>query len=71
MDDRYEAITDKLRSIEEEIRDLTYDQLRTVAASPDSDDAVTAKAEEKRLLQARRAVAKAINALSPQMSYDE
>lgn len=71
MDDLYEAITDKLRGIEEEIRDLAYDQLRTVAASPDSDDAIAAKAEEKRLLQARRAIAKAINALSPQVSYDE
>ena len=71
MDDRYESITEKLRGIEEELRDLAYDQLRAVASSPDSDEGIAAKAEEKRLLQARRAVAKAINALSPQMSYEE
>ena len=64
MRDRYEAIAERLSSIEEELRDLAYDQLREAAADPDSDAGAAAKAEEKRLLQARRAVAKAIQALS-------
>jgi hypothetical protein len=64
MRDRYEAITERLSSIEEELRDLAYDQLREAATDPDSDAGAAAKAEEKRLLQARRAVAKAIQALS-------
>jgi hypothetical protein len=56
----YEALVDRLRSIEEELRDLAYDRLRQAV---DGDDA--AKAEEKRLLQARRAIERAINALTP------
>ena len=47
------------------VRDLAYDRLREVARAPDSDDGVAAAREEKRLLQARRAVAKAIRALAP------
>ena len=37
MRDRYEAIAERLSSIEEELRDLAYDQLREAAADPDSD----------------------------------
>ena len=51
-------ITDRLRSIEEELRDLAYDRLRE-AAGGDSD----ARADEKRVLQARRAIERAIRAL--------
>jgi hypothetical protein len=64
MNDRYEAIAERLASIEEELRDLAYDQLREAAADPESDAGEAAKREEKRLLQARRAIAKAIQALS-------
>ena len=61
----YEAITERLAAIEEELRDLAYERLADAARSPDSDEAVAAAAEEKRLLQARRAIAKAIGALTP------
>jgi hypothetical protein len=64
MNDRYETIAEKLAAIEEELRDLAYDRLREVARSPDSEESAAAAAEEKRLLQARRAIAKAITALS-------
>jgi hypothetical protein len=59
----YEGIAERLAAIEEELRDLAYERLREVASDPDSDDGLTAAREEKRLLQARRAIAKAINAL--------
>ncbi len=64
MDDRYESITDRLAAIEQELRDLGYERLTEAARSPDSDESEDAQAEEKRVLQARRAIAKAINALS-------
>jgi hypothetical protein len=54
-----ELIVERLRSIEEELRDLAYDRLRT--ATEEGDDA--ALADEKRILQARRAVERAIVAL--------
>ena len=57
-------IVEALRSIEEQLRDLAYDRLR--AANEDGGDAAAAAlAEEKRVLQARRAVERAINALAP------
>jgi hypothetical protein len=65
MNDRYEAIADRLTAIEEELRDLAYERLREVARSPDDDAGIKAAVEEKRLLQARRAIAKAIKALAP------
>jgi phage terminase large subunit-like protein len=65
MNDRYEHITERLVAIEEELRDLAYENLREVARSPDSDDGIVAAKQEKRLLQARRAIAKAIGALAP------
>jgi hypothetical protein len=68
-DDRYEGITQRLAAIEEELRDLAYDRLRERARDPDSATGKAANAEEKRLEQARRAIAKAIGALSPR-SYD-
>ena len=51
-------IVTELRSVEERLRDLAYDRLRE-AASGDAE----AAADEKKLLQARRAVERAINAL--------
>ena len=56
----FEALTDRLRSIEEELRDLAYDRLRDAAAGDEA-----AKGEERRLGQARRAVERAIRALAP------
>jgi hypothetical protein len=59
----YERLAERLAAIEEELRDLAYERLRDAAADPDSDEGVAAKREEKQLLQARRAIAKAISAL--------
>ena len=70
MTDRYEAIAEKLAAIEEELRDLAYERLAEVARAPESDEAIAAAAEEKLLLQARRAIAKAIAALSPSETAD-
>jgi len=53
-----EDLVAELRRIEERLRDLAYDRLRE-AASGDAD----AAADEKKVLQARRAVEKAIRAL--------
>jgi hypothetical protein len=71
MSDRYESIAERLAAIEEELRDLAYERLREVARSPDDDAGIKAAAEEKRLLQARRAVAKAIRSLAPSGSDEE
>jgi hypothetical protein len=71
MSDRYESIAQRLAAIEEELRDLAYERLREVARSPDDDAGIKAAAEEKRLLQARRAVAKAIRSLAPSGSDEE
>jgi hypothetical protein len=64
-DERYESITERLAAIEEELRDLAYDRLRDRARDPDGEAGKAANKEEKRLEQARRAIAKAMQALSP------
>jgi hypothetical protein len=56
--DRLDELVDQLRTVEEALRDLAYDRLQAAA---DGDDG--AAADEKRLLQARRAVERAIHAL--------
>jgi hypothetical protein len=56
--DRVDELVDQLRNVEEALRDLAYDRLRAAA---DGDD--DAAADEKRMLQARRAVERAIHAL--------
>jgi hypothetical protein len=53
-----EELVDQLRSIEEQLRDLAYDRLREAANGN-----VAAKADEKKLLSARRGIEKAIRAL--------
>ncbi len=64
MSDRdYEGIAERLAAIEEELRDLAYERLRAAARDPDSDDGEAANARRSRVNQARRAIAKAINAL--------
>jgi hypothetical protein len=64
VSERYEAIAERLAAIEEELRDLAYERLADTARDPDSEEGQAAAAEEKRLLSARRAIAKAIQALS-------
>jgi len=56
--ERVDELVGQLRNVEEALRDLAYDRLQAAA---DGDDG--AAADEKRLLQARRAVERAINAL--------
>ncbi len=56
--DRVDELLVQLRTVEESLRDLAYDRLREAA---DGDEG--AAADEKRLLRARRAVERAINAL--------
>ena len=60
----YEDLVERLAVIEEDLRDRAYDQLRQAASTPDEDDLQKFKAEERALLQARRAIAKAIGALN-------
>jgi len=55
---RLDELVQQLRAVEEALRDLAYDRLQAAA---DGDDG--AAADEKRLLQARRAVERAIHAL--------
>jgi hypothetical protein len=52
------AIVERLRAIEEDLRDLAYDRLR------ESPDTKAVLAEERRLHRARQAVAKAIHLLA-------
>ena len=70
MNEKYEEIVERLAAIEEQLRDLAYDRLRDRAREPDSDAGQAANKDEKRLEQARRAVAKAMNALAP-MTIDD
>jgi hypothetical protein len=56
----------RLQGIEEELRDLAYERLRDASAHDDTN----AAADEKRLLQARRAVARAITALGGRDDLD-
>lgn len=62
--DRYDGIVSRLAGIEEELRDLAFERLQEAAADPDGEAVEDLRREEKRLLQARRAVARAIQALS-------
>ncbi len=62
-----EQIVERLRAIEEELRDLGYDRLRAASEHGDHD----ALADEKRVLQARRAIARAIAALDGGVSRTE
>jgi hypothetical protein len=56
--DRLDELVQQLQAVEEALRDLAYDRLQAAA---DGDD--EAAGDEKRLLQARRAVERAIHAL--------
>jgi hypothetical protein len=61
----HEAIVERLRAIEEELRDLAYDRLRDSLETP------AVLAEERRLHQARRAIEKAIRLLTPDDDTDD
>jgi hypothetical protein len=61
-----EHLVERLQSIEEELRDLAYERLRI--ATEHGDDA--ALADEKKVLQARRAVERAIVALGGATSFE-
>ena len=56
--DRVDELVGQLRTVEESLRELAYDRLQAAADGDDS-----AAADEKRILQARRAVEKAIHLL--------
>lgn len=75
MREQIEALGEQLASIEEQLRDLAYEQLADQAREPDSDAAISAAATEKRLNQARRAIARAIGALDAlvgaEVGYDD
>jgi hypothetical protein len=69
-----EHLVERLRAIEEELRDLAFDRLRAASGARDDDRGdgegradhhgdEDALAQEKRFLQARRAIARAIGAL--------
>jgi hypothetical protein len=60
----YDDLVERLAAVEEDLRDRAYERLADAARDPDSDDGMVAQKQEKRLLQARRAIAKAIQALS-------
>ena len=62
-----EHIVERLRSLEEELRDLAFECLRAATEDGDAD----ALADEKKVLQARRAIERAIVALSDRSARDE
>lgn len=59
-------LVERLQSIEEELRDLAFERLRAAAEDGDAD----ALADEKRFLQARRAIARAVTALGGRPSFE-
>ena len=63
MDNGFDDIADRLAAIEEELRDLAYERLAAQARDPESEEAQTARALERRLNQARRAIERAVAAL--------
>lgn len=60
-DARVAELAEQLRSIEETLRDLAYDRLREAVEAGEN----KAPPVQKKLEQARRAVARALNALDP------
>jgi len=61
-----EHLVEQLAAIEEELRDLAFERLRSATEDGDAD----ALAEEKQILQARRAVARAMSALGGSAPLD-
>jgi hypothetical protein len=69
-DGAYEDLVERLAAIEEELRDRAYERLTEAATSGDPDAQDAAQAEEKKLLQARRGIARAIAALGGEPGLD-
>jgi hypothetical protein len=67
----FDDIVERLAAIEEDLRDRAYDRLRDAAGTSDEDEQDAAKAAERKLLQARRAIARAITALSDRPGEDD
>jgi len=61
-----EHLVERLQSIEADLRDLAYDRLRAAAEDGDAE----ALDDEKKVLQARRAIERAIVALGGAPEYD-
>ena len=59
-------LADRLRTIEEDLRDRALDALRAAAAGDEA-----SAAAEKKILQARRAIERAIRALDPDRGFDD
>lgn len=57
-----DEVVELLRRAEERLRELAYDRLRAAAEDGDA----TAEDQERRLLQARRAIERALHALGAQ-----
>ena len=70
-DDRYEPIVERLAAIEEELRDLAYDRLRDRAAIPTARRARPRTPTRSGSSRPRRAIAKAIGALTPRHSFGD
>jgi hypothetical protein len=67
----YDDLIERLATIEEDLRDRAYDRLRRAASATDEDELRAAKADERSLLQARRAIARAIGALNGMTASDD
>ena len=68
----HDDIVERLAAIEEDLRDRAFDRLRDAAGTSDEDAVDAARAEEKKLLQARRAIERAMNALRDRdAAYDD
>jgi hypothetical protein len=61
-----EELVDRLRAIEADLRDLAYERLRAASEGGDPN----ALADEKKVLQARRAIERAITALAGRPELD-
>ena len=59
MTDRYRAVVERLESIAADLDDLAFDRLREAVA----DGELSRPVEDKRLMQARRAIEKAATVL--------
>lgn len=71
MSSRYEHIVERLGAIEEELRDLAFEHVRAAVREGDPEEAERITREEKQLLKARRAIAKAITELSSGRGLDD
>ncbi len=71
MSNPYDVVLERLGVIEEELSDIGYDRLRALARDPDGAAAGRLKSEERALVSARRAIAKARQTLSGISTTDD